>query len=403
MKKVLIIGAGSYQVPLILRLNELGHQTYCVDANPLAMGFKFSYEHRIIDVCDKDKCLAYAKEIGIDAIMTYGATITLPTVAYIGNALHLPALGEQTAEISKNKYSLKKQLADSGLNIYGDFFCIKSPQEIKQRTFSLPCVVKPCDGSGSKGVTIVTNEKNINTALDYSFKNARFGEVYIESFIAGEEYSVEVFSGNGKQYVYAIVKTTFYKDADGQLHYGHRTPSGLPADIEASVKFEALKATKVLDVNMGSVNFDIIVSDADKKPYIIDVGIRIGQNLIASHLVPLSRGISELDCLINLALQNTVDIEPQKNNCIATRLLIYTPGIIQKIKDYSSLIGNHGIVDIIFRKKEGDMLPPYKEKSDSCGWVITSGSTPEEAEKNADLALKVLKNYIIIDEKQEQS
>ena len=108
MKKILVVGGGAYQTPLIKRIIECGHEAYCVDGNPNAMGFEFATEHKHLDVLDKNACLEYAKEIGIDAVMSYGATLTLPTVAYIGERLSLPALPIETAELSKNKFKIKK-------------------------------------------------------------------------------------------------------------------------------------------------------------------------------------------------------------------------------------------------------------------------------------------------------
>ena len=396
MKKVLVIGAGEYQIPLMKRLRELGHAVYCIDGNSKAPGLQCADAYEIIDVRDKEACLAYAEKIGIDAVMTYGATITLPTVAYIGSRLGLPSINEKTAEISKSKFAIKQCLADAGLNVKGDFFCLRDVTEKANKTITVPCVIKPSDGSGSKGVSIVTNTSEIDAAIEYAFASARFGEIYVEGFIEGEEYSAEVFCGNGQKHVYCIVKTTFYRDAEGELHYGHRVPSGLPSDIEHDIENEVLKATDALGITLGSVNFDVIVSNENKKPYIIDVGIRIGQNLIASHMVPLSRGVSELDSIIHLSLGEAADAEPKYKKCVATRLLIYNPGVISEIKDYSGIIGKNNIVGVVLRKGVGDVLNPYKEKSDSCGWVLTYGNTPDEAEANAEAARQLLKEYIII-------
>ena len=395
MKKILVVGGGAYQTPLIKRIIECGHEAYCVDGNPNAMGFDFATHHKHLDVLDKDACLEYAKEIGIDAVMTYGATLTLPTVAYIGEKLSLPALPISTAELSKNKFKIKKRLAEHGCNIKGEFFELLSRDE--KREIPLPCVIKPADGSGSKGVSLVYNESEIEAAVNYAFDGARYGEVYVESLIEGEEYSAEAFVANGEIYVYAIVKTTFERLEGGEISYGHRTPSGLSEPLERAIADEVKKAIKALNITMASVNFDVILGNDDKKPYIIDCGIRVGQNLIASHFVPLSRGVSVIDNTISLALGEKVDAEPKFTRPIATRLLIYKPGVITEIKPMDGLIGKNGIVDVVLRKGVGDVLNEYREKSDTCGWVITTGNDPEEAEQNAIGAKKLLENYIIIE------
>lgn len=396
MKKILVIGAGDYQIPLIKRIVEKGYEAYCVDYNPKAPGFVFATGYRNIDVMDFPKCLQYAKEIGIDAVMTYGATLTLPTVAYLGKELGLPALSMETAELSKNKFKIKQCLFKNGCNIKGNFFAVKSLEEARKCNYQFPCVVKPCDGSGSKGVTLVYKEENLDEAFEYAFSSSRYSDVYVESFIEGEEYSVESFVCNGEIYIYAIVKTTFVKGEDGKIHYGHRTPSGLPVEVEHIIEAEIKKAIKALGINMNSVNFDVIVEKDTGKPYIIDCGIRIGQNLIASHLVPLSRGVSVIDNTIELALGNKIDAKPKKQACVATRLLIYNPGIIREIKNFDDVIDKQTILDVVLRKKVGDELRPYQDKSDTCGWVVTSGNTPDEAEANAEKAKEKLGEYICI-------
>ncbi len=398
MKRILVVGAGAYQTPLIKRIRELGYESYCVDYNKNAIGFECANGYKCIDVMDKDACLAYAKELKIDAVMTYGATLTLPTVAYIAKEMGLNALPVETAEISKSKYKIKKVLSQAGLNIKGDFFEIYSPEDAKKHSFSYPCVIKPSDGSGSKGVSVVQDETELSAAIDYAFDSARYNEVYVESYIQGEEYSVEVFVSGEDVYVYAIVKTTFEKNGNDNdsISYGHRTPSGLPCELEKTIGDEAVKAVKALGVNMGSVNFDVILSDEDKKPYIIDCGIRIGQNLIASHMVPFSRGVSVIDNTIHLALGEEVDASPKMCKCVATRLLIYNEGIISEIKPMDDVVGENGVIGVVMRKSVGDVQRVYTDKSDNCGWVIAEGDTPDEAEQNAERAKNVLKDYIII-------
>ena len=126
------------------------------------------------------------------------------------------------------------------------------------------------------------------------------------------------------------------------------------------------------------------------------MGIRNGQNLIASHIIPYSRAVDELNSSINLCLGNSIDAKPHKKEYISSRLLIYAPGEITEIKPYQELIGKNHIVDIIMRKKAGDKLPHYETKADICGWVLTRGETPEEALQYSNENWNLLKNYIII-------
>ena len=148
---------------------------------------------------------------------------------------------------------------------------------------------------------------------------------------------------------------------------------------------------------MGSVNFDIILSSEDNKAYIIDCGIRVGQNLISSHIIPLSRGVNEMDLYISQVLNMATNPRPKYQKCIATRLLIPNPGKIVHFGNSNQYVNQYSIVDIVFKKKAGDLQGKYKNKSDNCGWVICSGNTSQEAEENAETARKAVLSQMIIE------
>lgn len=395
MKKILVIGAAAYQVPAIKRIVEFGYKAYCVDYKENQPGFEYATGYRIIDVKDKENCLEYAKKLGINGVMSWGSTLTLPTVSYIGERMNLPCMPMATSEISINKYLIRKKLTERGCNSGGDVFNIQSWKEVDTIPYVVPFVVKPCDGSGSKGVYIVRNESEIRMAIQYAFDGARDNQIYVEPYISGVEYSVEAYANNGEVFVYSIVNTEFKWTAEYPI-YKQTTYLGISEDTEILIREEVCRAVEALDVNYGPINFDIIVSDKDMRPYIIDVGIRNGQNLIASHIVPYSRGVDELNNSICICTGGDISIVPTKKEYISSRLLIYKPGRIEEIRPYSNLIGQGNIIDIIMRKKAGDILSHYQTKSDICGWVLCKGETPEEASIYADKAWEELKKYIII-------
>lgn len=395
MSKILVIGAAAYQVPAIQRIKALGHEAYCVDYKDGQPGFAYADGHRIVDVRDKEGCLQYAQELCVDGVLTWGATLTLETACYVASAMSLPALPIETARIATNKYLIRKRMTEKGLNVGGKVFAIMGKEDVENYEYHVPFVVKPCDGSGSKGVQIVTDEKDITAAIQYAFDGARNGEIYVEPYVAGEEFSVEAYAYDGEVSIYSIVKTLFSWN-EVYPEYTQTTYLGISEILEKAIEDEVRKAIKALDVTFGPVNFDLIISAENGKPYIIDVGIRNGQNLLASHIVPYSRGVDELNNSINLCMGRRIDARPLKKEYISSRLLIYAPGEITEIKPFKHLIGQNHIVDIILRKQVGETLPRYQTKSDICGWVLTKGATPEEALCYSNEAWALLKDYIII-------
>jgi biotin carboxylase len=398
IKRILVIGAGHLQVDTIKRIRELGFEAYCADANPLAEGFQYAGGYKVIDVLDKDACLAYAKELEIDGVMTAAATVTLPTVAFIAKQLGLTATSQKAAAIATSKYEIKKRLSDNKLNISGKFLEIGNISEMEgiKKYLEFPCVVKPSDGSGSKGITIVNNSNELERAAEHAFNESRSKRIYFEKFIEGDEYGVECFVYENRVYVLGILKKimTQYPTCS---ELGHRVPSGLPEEIESKIKLQVTKALEALYVTFGSVNIDLILSDKENEPYIIDLGMRIGGNLIATHIIPFSTGIHIIDRTIQAVVGEKICIETLFEKPVATRLIILKPGVIKQIGNISALIDYTGILDVVFTKKVGDTSREYIVNSDTCGWVVATGETASEAEKNAEDAYCKIKEMIVID------
>lgn len=94
---------------------------------------------------------------------------------------------------------------------------------------SVPCVVKPCCGGSSVGVTIVENEEEYKKALEESFRYE--DEVLIEQYVAGREFSIGVIDGEPLPIIEIIPKEGFYD-------YKNKYIPGMTEDICPAVLSE---------------------------------------------------------------------------------------------------------------------------------------------------------------------
>ena len=72
----------------------------------------------------------------------------------------------------------------------------------------VPCVVKPCSGGSSVGTTVVTEEKDLSTALEAAF--ACEERVLVEKYVAGRELTVGILGGKAMPVIEIIPKNGFY-------------------------------------------------------------------------------------------------------------------------------------------------------------------------------------------------
>lgn len=395
-KKILVIGGGPLQTPLIKKINEMGYISLCVDKDPNAEGFKFANIYSIIDVLDREECLNFALKNKIDAVLTVATDVAILTVAYIAEKMSLIGTPLQVIELIKNKYLVRKKLYENGISSGSQFFVIDNINDIEklEDKINYPVIVKPCDGSGSRGVEKVEQKSNLKNAVENAIQASHSKRAYIESFFEGKEYGVESFVTNGNVNVLGIMKKYMTKPPI-YAELGHSIPSGLDEEIEKKIITEVKKSIKALGIQNGSVNMDLILSN-NGEPHIVDIGARMGGNLIGSHIIPYSKGIDILENLVKLSLGKQTDIIPKFNKNVSTRILNLKPGIVKEIKNIQDLIDGKEVLDIVLNTNIGKKVNEYKSNGDTCGWVVVSKATPEETEKFAiDIRNKVEQLIII--------
>ncbi len=88
--------------------------------------------------------------------------------------------------------------------------------------FPLPCIVKPCSGGSSVGVTKAFDKAALAGAIDASF--AYDSEILIESFLTGRELTCAVLDGKALPPAEIIPKGDFYD-------YEHKYQDGLITEV----------------------------------------------------------------------------------------------------------------------------------------------------------------------------
>jgi biotin carboxylase len=372
-KKLLMIGGGFLQTFVIKKAKKMGYEVYVVDGDPYAEGFHYADCYEVIDVKDEEGCLKYAQEHHIDGVLTAATDFSVLAMSYVAENLHLPGINYKAAQRIKNKAAVRKCLFEAKADDTGYSFEIDSLTQIAQilPQVKFPIMMKPCDGSGSRGASRVDNAEEFEQACKYAMEGSITHRAVAEPFVVGKEYGVESFVENGEIHVLAVMQ----KDMTQPPYYaelGHAIPSGLPADVENRIKECVRKALVAMGVNHGSVNMDILVSE-DYSVHIVDVGARMGGNLIGSHIIPLGTGIDYMGNMIKAAVGDKTNWDPISNpQPVATKLLALAPGIVKTLPDFEAIEKEYD-VKIEHHLHVGDTITPYRTNLDGCGYVIAGG------------------------------
>lgn len=394
-KKILIIGAGFLQTFAIKKAKELGYYVLAVDGNPQADGFAYADQYLCLDIKNEKACLEYAESNQVDGVMTAATDFGVLTASYIAQKLGLPGLNYESAELVKNKYLVRKCFYENKVDDTGESYEVHEGTDIDKLSaiISYPVMVKPCDGSGSRGASRVESAAELSAACEFAINSSVSNRAEIERFIEGDEYGVESLIVNGTIHVMAVMKKLM-TNPPYYAELGHAIPSGLPEKTEHYIKRCVEKAIKTLKINFGAVNMDLLVTEKGKV-HIVDVGARMGGNLIGSHIVVLGSGTDYLANLIRATVNDPVDFSAVVSpKCVATRLLALTPGKIQKLPNISHIEKEFG-VEVQHHMHVDDYIQEYHTNLDGMGYVVATADSVLEAERKAEAAKQKIDKEIM--------
>lgn len=393
MKKLLVIGAGFLQDFVIQKAKKMGYETLTVDADPNAVGFKSADRYAVVNIVDEKACLEYARKENIDGVLTAATDYGVLTAAYVAREMNLPGLNYKAAQLIKNKYRVRKCLFDSHIDDTEQAYEIDKDTDLKDLCgkLSFPVMVKPCDGSGSRGASRVDSPEDFQKACSAAMDSSITHRAEVETFITGTEYGAESLVAGGEVHVLGIMRKWMTKPPY-YAELGHAIPTDLPHEVEERARQCVENAIKALGINFGSVNMDMLITK-EGKIHIIDIGARMGGNMIGPCVIPYGTGIDYMANMIRNAVGDETDFTPTSHSCVATRLLAFDDGVVKRLPDFVALEKEYG-VEIYHHLEVGQRVNEYHTNLDGCGYVVARADDVDSAINTVDTVLNRIKETI---------
>lgn len=385
MKRVLVIGASILQMPAILKAKELGYYVGTVDYNPKAVGIPYADEFFEVSTIDTEAVAQVAKEFKADGVMTLATDMPMRSVARAAEVCGLPGISMDTAIKVTDKGEMIKAFEANGVEHPWYFIAPNQTafEEIKGNVI-YPCIMKPTDNAGSRGVVLAHSLEELENEYSYTVGESRKGGVIIEEYMEGHEVSVEVMTVNGEPHILQVTD----KITTGAPHFvemGHTQPSRLGEENVAKISDLASRAVNAVGIQNGPAHVEIMLTKDG--PKMVELGARMGGDCITTHLVPLSTGIDMVRSTIEIACGQETDIEPKYNKGSAIRYFKTPEGVIKSISGVDEARAIPGVKEITFVKNVGDKVGSIDSSVDRVGFVIAQGENADEAEAICERAI----------------
>ncbi len=358
-KKLLILGGDSFSIDIVDTAKSMGVYTivtdwYDVKRSPAKL---VADEYWNISIDDYNLLSQKIKESGVDGVFTGFTDSYLLPYQHLCEINNLPSYGtKKQFEILTNKSLYKELCRRFGVPTIKQY-------DITSNDIHYPVIVKPVDGSGSRGLQICYNYQELQVAIVEAKKLSKKGDVIIEHYMIGREVTVFWTFVDGEYYLSAIANR-HVKHNQGEdvipLPVGYTFPSIFTLKYQKDVENNAKKMFSELGIQNGMMFMQCKVED--DTCYVYDIGYRLTGSM-EYKIFDVVAGYNPLKMLINYALTGKMcdcDIA-SKVNPIAMRpsynvSCLCAPGTIASIDGCNKLKEFEGIIDFILTHYPGDTI-----------------------------------------------
>ena len=384
IKKLLIIGASVLQLPAIKKAKELGAYVGVVDYYNKAVGISYADEYFNVSTIDIEGVTETARTFKPDGIMTLATDMPMRSIASATAVCGLPGISMDAAIKATDKGEMIKAFEAAGVE-HPWYRIVNSAGELDNLPITFPCIMKPTDNSGSRGVVLVQTLEELKAEYSYAKNESRTGAVIIEEYMSGPEVSVEIIVSDGNVHILQVTD----KLTIGAPHFvemGHSQPSRLPETSVMKIKDLACRAVKAVGITYGPAHVEIILTESG--PKMVELGARMGGDCITTHLVPLSTGIDMVKAVIMLACGEKPDITPLFDKGSAIRYFDVPCGVFTSVNGVDDAERSEGVKEVFFTKGIGETVGSVSSSTDRIGYVIADGETAENAVRNCENGIK---------------
>jgi biotin carboxylase len=381
-RRLLVLGAGAGQLGLLEAAAALGLYVVAVDRDPAAPGFRHADRRAIVSVEDEPAIdrLAAAEQVG--GVIAPGIDFPVAIAARIAARHNLPhPLVPQVAQLAISKLKQRDRLAEAGVSQTPYHVCAAADEaEQAAADLGFPCVVKPPDRQGQRGLSIVQAPDEVADAFALALDAARGPVVLVEKLVAGRELTVNAFSVGGAFHPLAVTDRVVAEPPAFGVALAHVWPSEAPpADVAAAVSV-ARAAADAIGVLEGPTYTQVLVGEDG--PVVGELAARLGGGHDAE-LCEAAVGVDLNGLAIAAAFGDEIQADALRLDeavggaCV--RFLVSPEGIVGAVEGVERAEDSDGVVWVRVYREPGDESRPLRQGSDRAGAVLAVGESRKQA------------------------
>jgi biotin carboxylase len=264
-----------------------------------------------------------------------------------------------------------------------------------------PCVVKPVDLSGSRGVIRADDADSCEAAFTRVAALVRSPDVcrpgslpqsiLVEDFIPGAEFALEGLLRGGVLETLAIFDKPDPLDGPFFEETIYVTPSRQPVAVQSEIAATVQRATRALGLTEGPVHAEVRRNQAGT--VMLEVAARSIGGLCARTL-RFGVGVSLEDLILRHAVGLPIQSLVREDRAAGVLMLpIPRPGVLRQIRGQEEARRVPGIEGVVLTVPAGERLVPLPEGDRYLGFVFARGPNAADVER----ALRTAQEQLVVE------
>jgi biotin carboxylase len=396
-KAILVFGAGINQLELILEAKKMDIITVAIDPSADPPGKSFADFFYQVDGKDYENTMAIALKHHINGIVTGQMEKAMRLMAKLALDLDFIFHTPEVVEKSMDKWLMKRAFLENRIpcakaKLFGhsDDLTINSI-----KGFPFPLIIKPKDAFSSRGVYRVNSFSEISEYIGETRSFAPSGDILLEEFLEGKEYSVESITFRGTTTVIQITEK-FITPFPNTVEMGHLQPAQLNYEQKNEISLLVISAIKAIGIDNSASHTEVMLTS--EGPKVIEIGARLGGDFISSYLTKASTGVSMDKAAVQVALGIKPEINPKWQRYSMIKYYELPEGkTVRKITPLDYLLQLDDVVFAYIFVKEGDVINKISHSAQRPACVIIQGNSRSEILEKSEKYANIIYDKIYLE------
>jgi len=391
---ILIFGAGLNQLELIREARVLGITSVVIDPQIDPPGRLEADYFYCVDGNDYERTRGIALKHRVSGIVTGQMEKPLSLMARLAYAQGFIFNSPEVTKKCIDKWLMKKSFLESNVPFAKGMLISKhatiSRELLSELTF--PLIVKPRDSFSSRGVFRCETLDELVSNLVISQQYSTGGDVIVEEFLNGKEYSAESITYNGNK---TIVQFTakYITNYPTTVETGHFQPANLTTQERDAAIDLVYNAIRALGIENSASHAEFMITD--KGPVMIELGARLGGDFIGSYLTRASTGVSLDRAAIQVALGLSPDLIVKCEKYSMIKYLELPAGkIVNEVLPIDEIYSIRGLIFAHVFVKPGDKIMPLTHSGQRSGCCIIEGESTDAVNNTISQSMDFLRSKI---------